>query len=464
MESPYELRILMYNVGFGDCFLLTFRYRKASPAERHVLIDFGSTAGPLRQSKFQMENVAKEIRKITGGRLDAVVVTHRHADHISGFTTRKGGGGPGDIIRSISANALVVQPWTEDPQLPVNARSRAVKGAKAGGKGLSALHVRSLDSMHGVAKMIVGRLERLAAEEMDAEDDADEAETPHNGKAPASAFGVGPVITARLAFLGQTNLKNLPAVKNLQSMGKAHEYLSHGSRTALEGKVLPGVKVHVFGPPTLEEHPEAAKYAKESDEYWNLQAAAMRVSTKTGDDKLLFPNEDFVQGDELPKSVRWFARKLRAVQAQQLFELVRIIDNTMNNTSLILMFEVGGKLLLFPGDAQLENWDFALNVSKRKAANRKLLRNASLYKVGHHGSLNATPKSLWALFKNKPKIVTLLSTRPGKHGSTKAHTEVPRKTLSEELVAHSDFHTTTDCTSKTGPACEVIVKFPRRRR
>jgi hypothetical protein len=38
--KPSKLTLRVYNVGFGDCFLLTFHY----PArDRHLLIDFGST-------------------------------------------------------------------------------------------------------------------------------------------------------------------------------------------------------------------------------------------------------------------------------------------------------------------------------------------------------------------------------------------------------------------------------------
>ena len=45
-----------------------------------------------------------------------MVATHRHKDHISGFETKKGGKGTGDVIRSLRPS-LVVQPWTEDPDL-----------------------------------------------------------------------------------------------------------------------------------------------------------------------------------------------------------------------------------------------------------------------------------------------------------------------------------------------------------
>jgi hypothetical protein len=74
----------------------------------------------------------------------------------------------------------------------------------------------------------------------------------------------------------------------------------------------------------------------------------------------------------------------------------------------------------------------------------------NLYKVGHHGSRNATPKSLWDLFGSRgsephtKRLATLCSTRSGKHGSAKSGTEVPRRTLVEVLRAQSDFASTED--------------------
>jgi hypothetical protein len=113
----------------------------------------------------------------------------------------------------------------------------------------------------------------------------------------------------------------------------------------------------------------------------------------------------------------------------------------MNNTSVILLLEVGKHKMLLPGDAQIENWAYALSQPKWT----RLLKDVNLYKVGHHGSLNATPKPLWGLFRNKGvpgkkgRLASLCSTKAGKHGSVTSGTEVPRRLLVDELKKASTF-------------------------
>ena len=92
--SPYRITVRMYQVGFGDCFLLSFDYSAALPdgrRERHVLIDFGSTRWPKSYTP-RYRDLASDIATRTRGKLDVLVVTHRHKDHLGGFARRHGGG------------------------------------------------------------------------------------------------------------------------------------------------------------------------------------------------------------------------------------------------------------------------------------------------------------------------------------------------------------------------------------
>ena len=132
------------------------------------------------------------------------------------------------------------------------------------------------------------------------------------------------------------------------------------------------------------------------------------------------------------------------MQAENLLSIVRTLDGQMNNTSVILLFEVGNKSLLFPGDAQYENWMYAL--SHKEVADR--LTKVNVYKVGHHGSLNATPKDLWNGFaakgnsKKENRLISLLSTSDHVHGREASGTEVPRKPLVDALENESNLQDT----------------------
>jgi hypothetical protein len=79
-------------------------------------------------------------------------------------------------------------------------------------------------------------------------------------------------------------------------------------------------------------------------------------------------------------------------------QLALDVNSYTNNTSLVLAFELGkaGKVLLFAADAQRGNW-LSWGEGKWKDGNstvttKDLLARTVLYKVGHHGSHNATLK------------------------------------------------------------------------
>jgi hypothetical protein len=79
----------------------------------------------------------------------------------------------------------------------------------------------------------------------------------------------------------------------------------------------------------------------------------------------------------------------------------------INNTSLVLAIELteSGKVLLFAADAEEENWK---TWEARDLSLDKLLANTVLYKVGHHGSINATdPKVLMDKMTHKDLVAII---------------------------------------------------------
>jgi hypothetical protein len=425
-----HVRIRMYNIGFGDCFLLSFKYRERDDGDKHVLIDFGTSSRPKNTPKDWMKQIANDIKTECNGHLDAVVVTHRHQDHLSGFAPGRQGTGPGKIIASLNPE-LVVQPWTEHPDAEPDAQAQPKTRERTRN------HIKGLRKSQNFAKQLTTALPYFIENATDKED--------------FLAVTDNEYLLEEIEFLGQENISNKDAVKNLIRMGQGDRgvFVNCGSKSGLE-EILPGVKVSVLGPPTLEQSDKIRKQrTKDSSEYWHLQNKIFRFLTKSikKNKELppLFPKAKKRLISEAPPDIHWFMKQMNLVSLEQLHAIVRILDRVMNNTSVILLFKVGGKRLLFSGDAQIENWEYALD--QREI--RRELADVNLYKVGHHGSLNGTPKTLWNLFEmqdsdenNKDRLTCLLSTKKGKHGSVSKGTEVPRSILVNELIKKTNLYST----------------------
>ncbi len=419
--QPNKVTLKVYQVGFGDCFLMTFHYPGKSGGEgekKHVLIDFGSSAQPKAFGTDILNRVADDIKNTTNSQLDIVVATHRHRDHIDGFATAKNNKGSGDIIRACKPK-LVLQPWTEDPDAQPDAKkpTHELPPDKS--------YLRSLTSMQMFSASMLEELPTLQGVV---------------GKRSSGKKALG-----QLSFLGDQNLANASAVKNLMTMSPERRYLYTDVDPGTDA-VLPGVKVHVLGPPTLKQSASIAKERSHDDaEFWKLQE--LTVGAFSDPAVRAFRNTTTLR--DLPPYSRWIIPRLKQMRRGQLMELVRILDKAMNNTSLILLFEVGKKAFLFPGDAQIENWSYALSLAEQRPKLKQLLKRVDLYKVGHHGSTNATPQSLWKLFDKRNKkdtpnrLISVLSTMPGKYP------EVPRSSLVTALDAETTHFSTEQLKKKS---------------
>ncbi len=243
VAGPTALIIRSYNVGFGDCFLLSFQY---TDRPRHVLIDFGSTRKPNVSDPLPnfLPTIAKQIATDCDHKLTAVVATHRHKDHISGFE-RNGETGPGAIIAALKPD-LVVQPWTEDP--------KAARDAIRPTQNLTAVRSRRAMQVASLRDMRYAEYVRLASRRL------------RGGHLQA--------VREQLEFLGEDNqLANPTAVRNLAGMAR-NRYVYFGSASGLDA-LLPGVKTRVLGPPTVEQTGTILKErSRDANEFWQLRHQA----------------------------------------------------------------------------------------------------------------------------------------------------------------------------------------------
>ncbi|MGH9947983.1 MAG: hypothetical protein ACRD6X_12385 [Pyrinomonadaceae bacterium] len=470
MPKPTKIELVTYDVYFGDCFLLLFHY--ADNSQRSVLIDFGSTGKGKPEhghdavdgsddadeqnadsTGARLLRVAKDIKDRTSGKLNVVVATHRHKDHVYGFGLKEAG----KIILDCNPDT-VIQPWTENPDDNRDLNKKvALMGPRQFRDNDRKHFAEILDDMQNVAGAI-------------------EAEAKSLSDKSQFSKTIDRTLRDRIVFAADDNkkIKNMAAIKNLQKMNDPH-YVHFGYSNVKWETILPGVKVHILGPPRLEDYPKITTATNTSDEFWSLMAmnklfwGALAATNNmnadgTPDQQPIFGKDKIITNKDRPANLRWFIRRLRSIRAEQLLGLVRFVDRALNNTSVILLFEVGDQRLLFPGDAQIENWQFLLDAANKDAKLKKLLENITVYKVGHHGSRNATPKSLWNDFKNrtavttkKSRLKTIISTMKGKHGESE-DTIVPLPKMVDAMKKETNYFSTEEIEEGFAESIEIPIK------
>lgn len=415
MVKPSSVRIRAYKVGFGDCLLITIVYRTPladGRTERHLLVDFGTKAGA--EDGPTMNQVARLIAEHCGGHLDVVVVSHRHQDHVRGF----GGATARDQLRPLQPS-LIIRPWTDMPET-----ARPQPDADLG------------EESHKLFDLL-------------------DALTEQTTKVDLQLDGDARVLARRAKQLAELGVKNADAIAMLETWVPAERsrWVKAGD-TVDVADLLPGVSIEVLGPPTLEQVPGMKSYASSSAEYWLGLAGENLIEPEldAGTDKdTLIPARELVAAPDGLGRASWLLDKMHDQAPRQVLEIVEGFDDVLNNTSVVLLLTVGKRSLLLTGDAQVENWSYSLDRAlgaegrEKDDALRGRLAAVDLYKVGHHGSRNATPRRLVDLWtrerRRNHKLCSVLSTREGVYGTT-VEGAVPKEDLLKALEGLGPLHST----------------------
>ncbi len=459
-----ELRIRMYRVGFGDFFLMTV---PTADGPQHILIDCGVTPGKTKKGdigtiKAAVAHMAEETKKD----LALIIVTHRHQDHIIGFSRAA------EVFNDFKVGAVWMSFW-ETEYDPNEKKEKKKSLASEFQEELTALAL-SMQSRLALAGKDDPATDEILAMLQNATgvDHADFAAT--GSAASAKKPGKG----------GGTNAASLTFLKT--GLGVEPEYYAHGDKPKLP-KVLKdaGLTAQILGPPPT----DAADFMKLMD---LKKGVGQYLGEAEDGDGIIF--DPFGKSwhanaaDYPPSAFREFARESRksnsfameaAVQAAQpglLFTAAKKLDDFLNNQSLVVLFTFGGKKLLFAGDAQGGNWEYwmfggtpekapsADNIDKDSAS---ILSHLDFYKVGHHGSTNATPIS--AVETMGGDFASMCSTQEDSFGSVANDSEVPRIPLLEALakkskIVRSDQLAVTQPGSKVPATKDSPKRLPKPKR
>jgi len=366
-----RIRIRMYRQGLGDCFLLTIPGTNGKPF--YVVIDCGVILGTQDADK-KMNEVVEHIIQTTGGHIHLLAATHEHWDHISGF-------GQARNLWTDKSRLKIDQvwlSWAEDKSDPL-------------AKKLKEQHDSLRLNLHAAAA-------RLAL--------SGDHESAHE-------------ISSLLGFLGASAGSTADALEVVRNLSEDLRYCKPKDAPVL----LPGtdVKVYTLGPPPDEKAIKRFNPSKKNPETYELSAmdnfmaaivpallpadpnapdldapfaAPLQIPMQAGRQMPFF--QSYYWGESVDcgeKDQSW--RRIDGSWLDSSTAMALALDSATNNTCLVLAFELpDGDVLLFAADAQVGNWlswqDLSWDVEGTKVTGPDLLNRTIFYKVGHHGSHNAT--------------------------------------------------------------------------
>jgi beta-lactamase superfamily II metal-dependent hydrolase len=361
------VEVRMYNVGFGDAFRITV---KRNGETWRMLVDCGvHSHGAARPLKESVKNIIDDLKADCGGaaHLDVVVATHHHRDHIRGFAE--------DDWAEVEVDEVWL-PFVEDED---DDDAKSLREAQR----RTALKL---------AMLIGERQQKLGAEGAKANSSLAQAMAmAQNSRGNARA-------TNRLLGRGLGFANPEHAVRYLPDIDPAE------NTVRFDGC---GVVAHILGPPRdaamlkkMDPPRNAGWLTLNLDDVVDVEADAeadddeppKATEPMTEDGMRLFNKMYVVADTQVPRELRDARAKLDLDGLSNdmgLLAAASVLEQSVNNTSLFFVLEVGGVRLLFPGDAQYGAWESVRDDPQAL----ELISSVDFYKMGHHGSHNATPMS-----------------------------------------------------------------------
>ena len=399
MAPVNGITVRMIRIGHGDCFLLALP-REQGDDPFYILIDCGLKPGSQDYiHKKTIGDLVKHIGEATDYHLDLVIITHEHQDHVNGF-----GNENNPYFRDFRIEKAWMA-WTESPEddLANELRTRYKDQL------LELIQARHQMAMAvGEDNGLVTRLDGLLSLEFGGEN---------------NQFNLHTMLAAATDPRKSSNKQAMKLVKDKAKINQGTLYLSPGG-TPVELPGTAGYRAFVLGPPRYEdllkaEEPVGSErfptsgiksrglsFASALQPGTNDLATPFnkryRISSHEALETQFFKDHysDGSEGEldmdeaEVPANAPW-----RRIDTEWLYSaeyLALKLNQGINNTSLVLAFEMpkSKKVLLFTGDAQRGSWiswkDQTWKDNGAEIQARDLLARTVLYKVGHHGSHNAT--------------------------------------------------------------------------
>lgn len=364
-DDVTTVRVRMYNVGFGDAFRITVE----SGADRWtMLVDCGvHAAGEARNLDESVAQIIADLPKASpDGRahVDVIVASHQHRDHIAGFAD------------PAWKNVSVGEVW-----LPFVADRGDPDTIKLGGpQSLGATADLLLRLIDPTGQCLDGEPPNIA----------------HALAVNSSSKGVNTLAMDRLLGRDGSGFASVPRLRFLPGTDPTENTIPIGRC---------GITAHILGPSRDEAMLKKMRPPKNAG-WLTLDATVDVDASRAPDARPLFdpvysvPDAQFheaelrkLSGDEQrvlrPLREARDTMKLHSVRNVDgdLFAAAAILERAVNNTSLFFVLDVGALSFLFPGDAQYGAWEHV----RANPAAKALIDDVDFYKVGHHGSHNATP-------------------------------------------------------------------------